>query len=368
MIRTQFLYFGGIAAPEVGDMSPSEAVRYLAERLVGWDLVIVDGVSASMADWSTDEECPVPMLDGSKATDYTWWHRRQIQPFLDSGIATFQIDHTTKMGSRVSGTIQKGAKLTGVEYELRADKNGSLVMGGTGRLILSAVKDRVGRILRYKRRHVPAETPEAYHDVAQFVMTSTLEGKITRAVFEPVNDASEMPKPVDDDSPVYAAAPAVSDDEFRVLDILREYGKPIIKSTLKGKIGGNSATALRLIESMAEKGMVQSYREGRCMMIALLDSSPVRPLANTAPAGEGVKELDFSQVKDRKNVGPKRECRRCGEMEYLVRPDEIGYQPGRPLCRPCASESIESESYSTRDGAEWARRKRESIERRKRTR
>ena len=360
MIRTQFLYFGGILS-DAGELTASEAIEVLAQKLSGWDLVIVDGVSASMADWSSEEghDKPAPFLDGSKATDYAWWHKRQIQPFLDAGIATFQIDHTTKMGSRVSGTIQKGAKLTGVEYELRADKNGSLVMGGTGRLILSAVKDRVGRILRYKRRHVPADQPEAFHDVAQFVMTSTLAGRITRAVFEPVEGETPHSAPAGD-SPVHAQHTPVSDEEFRVLEILRESGQPMVRYRLKNAIGGNAQNAYNLMDQMVRRGLLIENKEGNRTTYA--------PVSNAPTTRPGVKDLDFSKVKDRPNAGPKRECRRCGEFEHLLRPDDIGYQKGRPLCRSCASESIESETHMPRDGAEWARRKRENIERRKRTR
>ena len=359
MIRTQFLYFGSLNTAELDSMTPSEAVRLLAEKLAGWDLVVVDGVAASMNDWSTDPDCQVPMLDGGKATDYAWWHKRQIQPFLDAGIATFQIDHTTKMGSRVSGTIQKGAKLTGVEYELRADKNGSLVMGGTGRLILSAVKDRVGRILRHKRRHVPADMPEAVFDVAQFVMTSSLEGKIVRAVFEPVNEETPHTAPAGD-SPQYATHTPVSDDEFRVLQILREHGQPMVRFRLCKAIGGNSQNAYNLVDQMVRRGLVIENQES--------NRKTYSPVANAPIHKPGTRDLDFSKVKDRPNAGPKRECRRCGEMEHLVRPDEIGYQPGRPLCRPCAGEYIESEDYEEpRDGAEWAREVRKRADRRSRT-
>ena len=363
MIRGQFLYFGGITTPEIEGMGPTEAIEYLAEKLSGWDLIVVDGVSASMADWSVEEgkDKPSPFLDGSKATDYTWWHKRQIQPFLDAGIATFQIDHTTKIGSRVSGTIQKGAKLTGVEYELRAAKTGSLVMGGTGRLIMSAVKDRVGRILRHKRRHVPQDEPEAYHDVAQFVMTSTLEGRITRAVFEPVNEETAHSAPAGD-SPQYASHTPVSDEEFRVLEILREAGYPVVRYRLKNAIGGNAQNAYNLMDQMVRRGLIIETKEANRTTYAPVADAP------TAPVAPGVKDLDFSKVKDRPNAGPKRECRRCGEFEHLVKPDEVGYQIGRPLCRPCAGESIESETSIPRDGAEWARKKREAIEKRSRKR
>jgi hypothetical protein len=367
MIRNQFLYLGGINLSDVGEMNATEGVEFLAEQLKGWDLVVVDGVSASMADWSVEDgpDKPSSFLDGSKATDYAWWHKRQIQPFLNAGIATFQIDHTTKIGSRVSGTIQKGAKLTGVEYELRADKTGSLVMGGTGRLILSAVKDRVGRILRHRRREVPADQPEACNDVAQFVMTSTMEGKITRAAFEPINTPSG-------NSSLTLRSPEVmpTEEESRVLEILREHGKPLIKSTLKKMIGGNSAVALALIEGMVDKGLVNMYKEGRSFMIAYLDSVVSSP---------GEKELDFSQsgpkynekgeYKPRWKEG-KLECRDCGRMCWsglIATYDDEGFEYGVRRCKECAADNIKPESEGPQDGAEWARKVRKTIERRKST-
>src|SRR3546814_21117534 len=57
-VRNQFLYVGGSAA-ELDVMEYGEGTNYLAEQIKDWELVIVDGVSASMGDldgdWSSEE-------------------------------------------------------------------------------------------------------------------------------------------------------------------------------------------------------------------------------------------------------------------------------------------------------------------------
>lgn len=360
MIRNQFLYVAGINladAPEAGEddeITPSAAVKMMATFLTGWDLVIIDGVSASMAEWSVEEGAP-PMLDGSKATDYAWWHKRQVQPFLDAGIATFQIDHTTKAGSRVSGTIQKGAKLTGIEYELRADSTGSLVMGGTGRLILAAVKDRIGRVLRYKRKN-PGE--DEYHDVARFTMTSDIDGHITRAVFEPINQEISGRDPEGN-----IQGPTLSDREKKALDIIQGHSGPLNKSGFARKYGGQTKAAYAVVDSLIAKGLVDIQEEGASKYIVPIQGAP-------APHEPGKAELDFSRADYvPKGARSQRECRKCRDYhDYpaeFAQPDDIGYMPNRPMCKPCAADPIDSEPV---DGPEWARGIRERISGRRRKR
>src|SRR3546814_17080946 len=66
-VRNQFLYVGGSAA-ELDVMEYGEGTNYLAEQIKDWDLVIVDGVSASLGDLDGD-------WDGNKDVDYTKWHK-----------------------------------------------------------------------------------------------------------------------------------------------------------------------------------------------------------------------------------------------------------------------------------------------------
>lgn len=286
------------------------------------------------------------MLDGSKATDYAWWHNRQVKPFLDQGVATLQIDHSTKQGGRVGGTIQKGAKLTGVEYELRPEKLASnLVMGGTGRLVLAAVKDRVGRIIRYKRRHVPAEEPDSWHDVAVFIMTSSVEGKVSRAEFEPVNrtDAAQ-----DADGTTEQAETPLSEHETRVLDVLKEQTKPITRYALRQVTKLNNQKCTDAVNSLVSRGLADIDSDNK-----------VIPLKGTP--------LDFSKADHMPKAAKRKlECHNCGDShtypDEFVKADEIGYQPGRRLCTHCAGENI---SREPEDGAEWARKVRGRITRRK---
>lgn len=348
MIRNQFLYLGGIDIQAQEDMeaiSPTDAIRMMAEHLKGWDLVVVDGVSASMNDWSVDEACTVPMLDGSKATDYAWWHNRQVKPFLDQGIATLQIDHSTKQGGRVGGTIQKGAKLTGVEYELRPEKIAStLVMGGTGRLTLAAVKDRVGRIIRYKRRHVADEETEQWNDVATFVMTSDIEGKVSRALFEPIDSGSLL---ASQDNPVTEEVEdsPLAEHETRVLDALREQSGPVTRYTLRQITKLNNQRCTDAVNSLIKRGM-----------IALDPDKKIILVSGTV--------LDFSKA-DRMPRGAKRslECQNCGDHhtypDDFPLPDDIGYKPGRRWCKMCAEENIAREP---KDGPGWARKLRGRID------
>src|SRR3546814_21003344 len=87
-------------------MEYGEGTNYLAEQIKDWDLVIVDGESASMGDLDGD-------WDGNKDVDYKKWHKIMVQPFLTQGLATVQLDHSTKSNARAGGTMKKGAKLTG---------------------------------------------------------------------------------------------------------------------------------------------------------------------------------------------------------------------------------------------------------------
>ncbi|QEQ93646.1 DNA primase [Streptomyces phage Zuko] len=355
MIKTQFLYIGGTSA-EIGGMEPDQAIEYLAGKLgdAQWDLVVIDGVSASMGDLDGE-------WDDNKAVDYKKWHALMVQPFLDRNLATLQLDHSTKSGPRAGGTMQKGAKLTGVEYQVRVHGPNSFTIGRTGQVIIEAVKDRVGRISKHRRTNPPIDHKGdewPWNDVATFTLASDDNGHITKAVFEPINyqdgESQTAPSPVEEG---YEPTEA----EQKVIDTLESYGKEISKSALRKMVGGNTTATGNLIDSMVKRGLLNGYMDGKIMKIAPALSAPSSPR-------EGAKELDFSRA-DRVPRGAKvqRECRKCGEHhtypDEFAQPDDIGYRPDRPMCKPCASENIESESYMPRDGAEWARRIRERKER-----
>lgn len=358
MVRKQFLYMGGLV-DHLEDLAG--VVEDLAFKLKGWDLVIIDGVSASMGDIDGD-------WDDSKAVDYKKWHAIMVQPFLDEEIATLQLDHSTKSGPRAGGTMQKGAKLTGVEYQVRVEGPHGFTIGRTGRVIIEAVKDRVGRIAKYRRKNPPAghagkdEWP--WNDVATFTLASDDEGHITQALFEPINH-SDTTAP----APVIAEDYVPTDAEQKVMDILTEYGKEISKSALRKMVGGNTTNTGNLIDSMVQRGLLNSYMDGQTTKIA-----PALSVGDGPQFGDdwtdhsGGTTIDMSKVKDRRNAGPKRECRNCGDITHLVKPDDVGYQKGLALCPDCARENIRSETRIPRDGAEWARKLRGRIDRTRRTR
>src|SRR3546814_9157259 len=122
---------------------------------------------------------------------------------------------------------------------------------------------------------------------------------------------------------------------------------------------------------VVERGLVGSLKDGPrgTGKMTPVGRGPDEPDESPAAGETG---LDFSQV-DRKPKAARRqlECHRCRDLhdypEEFLRPDDIGYQPGRRLCKSCAGESIESEDYQEpRTGAEWARGIREGRARRDR--
>lgn len=348
MVRTQFLYMGGLV-----DMRPEDlegVVEDLAGKLKGWDLVVIDGVSASMGDLDEDS-------DGNKDVDYKKWHKVMIQPFLDEEIATLQLDHSTKSSPRAGGTMQKGAKLTGVEYQVRVEGPHGFTIGRTGRVIIEAVKDRVGRIAKYRRKNPPAghagkdEWP--WDDVATFTLASDDEGRITQALFEPINHSDASTEGAAQERPIEDTP--LTESETRVLDALKAQSGPVTRYSLRQVTKLNNQRCTNATNSLIERGMAALDSDNKIVLIA------------------GTM-LDFSKA-DRMPKGAKRplECRNCGEShtypDDFPTPDDIGYQEGRRWCKDCAAEGISAETPQIpRDGAEWARKLRGRIDRRKSTR
>lgn len=132
--------------------------------------------------------------------------------------------------------------------------------------------------------------------------------------------------------------------ERRILEFLTERpgcSPPVIRAAAMVQARHLHKT----LNSLVERGYLTEKREGREGRARAFYPVPGR-------------SLDFTDVED---IQGKRECRNCGEMEYLVKPDEIGYQPNRRLCRPCAQEVISEPT----GGREWARQKRAEIESRR---
>src|SRR3546814_828374 len=166
-------------------------------------------------------------------------------------------DLSTKSNARAGGTMQKGAKLTGVEYQVRVDGPNGFTIGRTGKVIIEAVKDRVGRISKHRRTTPPvghdSKSEWPWNDVATFTLTSDDEGRITQADFDPINykDTTEARKPY---------KPSATDT--KIIEALIQHGQPIAKSNLAKKIGGNRQNVLRTISDMVERGLVGSFKDG----------------------------------------------------------------------------------------------------------
>src|SRR3546814_12057341 len=129
--------------------------------------------------------------------------------------------------------MQKGAKLTGVEYQVRVDGPNGFTIGRTGKVIIEAVKDRVGRISKHRRTTPPvghdSKSEWPWNDVATFTPTSDDEGRITQADFDPINskDTTEARKPY-----------KPSATETKTTEALLHTGHAIAKPTLGSNTGG----------------------------------------------------------------------------------------------------------------------------------
>ncbi len=157
----------------------------------------------------------------------------------------------------------------------------------------------------------------------------------------------------------------LSDRDHETIKILTDHGQPLTKYALKKLMGGNGSTAQKIIDDLIQRGH-----------IGLDDAKKLVPIDREE---EGI-VLDFTRMQERQNKSGdyrphlgegKLECRNCGDMVWtglLVQPDEVGYRPDSRRCRDCAHENIESESRIPRDGAEWARKVRGRVTRKKSTR
>lgn len=358
------------------------------------DLVIIDGVDASLAMFQ---------FAMNSATEVRQWYDEFVQKFADEGSTVCLIDHTSK-GNRdkvdprhqePGGSPAKLAVLTGAAYYVRPEEGRELTPGQRG--VVNAYitrKDKDG-FLKSK----------AKKDGHLFDFVIDTQGGATIVEFEVANHDTGST------TPTAPSAPELTDDERMVLQTLADAGKPLKMAELKNQTAKSASIVSTATQALVERGFIDQQTVARGAKENSITSSGLDALSGKSPASEpkaeekptvgevaqevrewvvqnpekvdpeildkinhildsaddgiegGGKTLDFSQVKDRPNAGPKRECGRCGEMEHLIRPDEVGYQDGKRLCRSCASESIEAETEWSRDGSERARRIRQNIER-----
>lgn len=133
--------------------------------------------------------------------------------------------------------------------------------------------------------------------------------------------------------PADNSSPELTDLERRILEFLTE--RPgCIPSVIKAAAMVQSRHLHKTLNSLVERGYLTEKREGR---------------ARAFYPRETV-SIDFSNIGDvgttpRRFQG-KRQCRECrGMFDYpaeFLPPDEIGYQPGHPMCRPCAQKDMDA--------------------------
>lgn len=305
-----------------------------------YDLVIIDGVDASLALWGTDP---------NKATEIRAWYNEFPQRFADEGATVLSIDHTTKRASKETppkdqqpgGAGTKLAVLTGAAFYVHPKEGYELVPGRRG--IVEAYTTR-----KDKDGFLKSRAQKNGH-LFNFII-DTVDGQ-TVVDFETVR--SDIPTPENPD-------PGLTEREEEIIQILVKHGQPVSPTTLRKMAKGNAQDTTTIIKNLVDRGILNEEQAARGTLLS--------PALN-APAREpGKKDVDFSHADRMPRAAVRqRECRKCRE-EYdypreFAQPDDIGFQVGRPMCKPCAAENIESESYIPRDGAEWARKLRERKER-----
>lgn len=323
------------------------------ETAEGYDLVIIDGVDASLAMWD---------VDPNKATEIRKWYNDFPQKFSDEGATVLMIDHTTKKSSQDTppkaqqpgGAGTKLAVLTGAAFYVHPKDGYELIPGRRG--IVEAYITR-----KDKDGFLKSKAQKNGH-LFNFII-DTLEDGSTWVGFEAAKDESPGGGRVN-----------LSDEDRSILEVLDESSGPMNIAAIKGKftgttLGKRGQEISNLVSNLVGRGYIQQTQNGRSK-----DNS-ITSLGRDALAGRVTLDSPSSTPggesrgdNPRSSKGEaKRECRNCREKVVyprdFVKADEEGYQYGRPLCYPCAREGITSESEIPRDGSEWARKKREDIER-----
>lgn len=319
------------------------------------DLVIIDGVDASLAMFQKAM---------NSATEVREWYDYFPQKYAEKGSTVCLIDHTSK-GNRdkvdprhqePGGSPAKLAVLTGAAYYVKPEDNRELVPGQRG--VVQAYitrKDKDGFLKSRARKD---------GHLFNFII-DTVDGE-TAVEFE---SAKEISEPVN-------AGPKLNDDDRTVLVALAEAAAPLNISRIREitKIQGQRAT--QAVSNLVSMGYAyQETGRGNAKPTAITSAGRDFLAGKAEPIIEGEgshRRVDFERVPERedwqikKEGKGRRECRKCREhilVIELAQPDDIGYTPGRPMCKPCAAEPIDVETQWAQDGPERARRIRESIER-----
>lgn len=317
------------------------------------DLVIIDGVDASLALWDTDPH---------KATEIRAWYNSFPQRFADEGSTVLSIDHTTKKSSKEvapkdqqpGGAGTKLAVLTGAAFYVHPKDGYELVPGRRG--IVEAYvtrKDKDG-FLKSKA------TRESGH-LFDFIIDTAPDGQVVIAF-----EAAKM-----DDEAVKRSDPQASltDRQKQIMALVNAKPGIMTKSIIsappaKGGLGGNK----QAVNADVDWLVANHYLTMEGYKLHPTDSTTPKPVR--VPGEATV--LDFSRAGKDKTMGRhRRECAACGDPKLypqeFVQPDEIGYDPKRALCSVCADDPIARRTPAVdtlvhRDGPGWAQSIRERME------
>lgn len=351
LVPDRFKYMWFDEKPETNELDE--------EAEEGYDLVIIDGVDASMALWETD---------ANKPTEVRKWYNEFPQRFADEGSTVLSIDHTVKKSvkdlkpkeQQPGGAGTKLAVLTGAAFYLHPRDGYDLVPGRRG--IVEAFVTR-----KDKDGYLKAKSVKATGHLFNFIIDVDDTGQ-TVVGFEAASHDQ-----MSNSNSSTASVPSLTDEARDILTVLSNSPIPMLVGKIKEAMGKRSTTVSHTIQDLVERGFVLQEQvgntKGKNNSITSLGRDALAGKMPQAVIHEGTRvTIDFAVVPDKpadwinKNEG-KRECRVCGDHFagiHLADPDDDGFTYGKPMCKPCAAEGIDREPV---DGPEWARKKREIIER-----
>lgn len=318
-----------------------------------YDLVILDGVDASLALWGKAM---------NSATEVREWYNDLPQRFADEGSTVLSIDHTAKTArdkvphrmQEPAGAPAKLAVLTGAAFYVIPEEGRELIPGRRG-----VVQAYVSR--KDKDGYLKGKANKEGH-LFDFIIDTASTGEVVIAF-----EAAKM-----DDEAIRRSDPqaGLTDRQKQIMALVNAKPGVMTKSTIsaspaKGGMGGNK----QAVNADVDWLVAHHYLTMEGYKLSPTDSTT--PTGSRAPGEATV--LDFSRAgKDRTMGRSKRECAACGDHKLypqeFVAPDEIGYDPKRALCSVCAADPIARRTPAVdaltihTDGPGWAQSIRERME------
>jgi hypothetical protein len=236
VIRNQVGYKRPECRPVPGTEDHKDFRALVAE---GWDLVIIDGVTNSIAMWGGS---------GRSEDDVSVWRNEFLMPFELVESAVLMIDHVTKnaetRGKYAIGSQGKKGILTGALYLVENVHAFGRGMKGVAQLTLA--KDRNGQIERYKNTKTGV--------IARFVMDSTDE---TNVRFHFDNGPGDM-------APIAFGSVELSDDQKK--EIMEQFIKNNPGATTKEVLAcvpGNENKKSQLLAQLKKEERVYGEPQGK---------------------------------------------------------------------------------------------------------